>query len=75
MRTGRKCHTDTVWFKRKLSDPDRETLLCAGSGDISTGFMEMLMIYQFIWSQGFRPEMDISCIRVDLGTGNKENAL
>ena len=40
-------------------------LLCAGSGDLTTGFREILYVYQYLWSIGYRPDMDVNVLMLD----------
>ena len=51
----RPCKLDTVYFSRKLREPERVILLAAGAGDISQGFHFALDIYAHLHAQGFRP--------------------
>ena len=61
-----KSRLDTTFFRRILTDPDREIMLCAGSGDLTTGFREILYVYQYLWSIGYRPDMDVNVLMLDL---------
>ena len=51
----RPCKIDTVYFSRKLREPERVILLTAGAGDITQGFHFALAIYAHLHAQGFRP--------------------
>jgi hypothetical protein len=51
--------TDTIQFRRKLSEADRTILLCAGKGNISLGFKNVLDCYAILWELGYRPRNDL----------------
>jgi hypothetical protein len=40
--------------------PDKLILACAGDGNISIGFRNILDAYQTLWNQGYRPTMDLN---------------
>ena len=44
----RPCRTDTLWFRRQLTDQQRAILLSAGDGDITIGFNECLELWRAI---------------------------
>lgn len=44
----RPCRTDTLWFRRPLTDEQRAILLAAGDGDITIGFNECLELWRAI---------------------------
>lgn len=50
---------NTVQFRRKLTDEQRTILLCAGKGDITKGFKEVLDCYAILWRLGYRPRNDL----------------
>jgi hypothetical protein len=52
--------TTTVQFRRKLTEADRTILLCAGKGNISKGFKNVLDCYAFLWELGYRPKEDLA---------------
>lgn len=52
---ARPCKIDTVFFKRELSPVDRAVILCAGRGDLSRGFHELIAVYSELWAAGYRP--------------------
>ena len=52
---ARPCKIDTVYFSRKLREPERTILLAAGAGDNTQGLHFALAIYAHLHSQGFRP--------------------
>ena len=39
--------------------PDKLIMACAGDGNISDGFRNVLDAYQILWNCGYRPEMDL----------------
>ena len=45
---------DTVQFRRKLDNPKLQILLSAGQGNISQGFENLLALYQYLHSLGYR---------------------
>ena len=51
----RPCKLDTVYFSRKLREPERVILLAAGAGDITQGLHFALAIYAHLHAQGLRP--------------------
>lgn len=50
---------NTVQFRRKLTEEQRTILLCAGKGDITKGFKNVLDCYAILWSLGYRPRIDL----------------
>jgi hypothetical protein len=62
--------TSTVQFRRKLSEADRTILLCAGKGNISLGFKNVLDCYAILWELGYRPRNDL---RDFLGVGKESH--
>lgn len=60
-------------FLRILSDPQRMILLSAGEGDLSRGFETVLALYQYAHNEGYRPDMEMSSLRIE--SANKETAL
>lgn len=50
---------NTVQFRRKLTKEQRTILLCAGKGDITKGFKEVLDCYAILWRLGYRPRNDL----------------
>lgn len=50
---------NTVQFRRKLTSEQRTILLCAGKGDITKGFKEVLDCYAILWRLGYRPRNDL----------------
>jgi hypothetical protein len=45
---------DTIQFRRKLDNPKRQILLTVGQGNISQGFENLLALYQYLHSLGYR---------------------
>jgi len=39
--------------------PDKMVLACAGAGNITVGFRNVIDAYQVLWNAGYRPEMDL----------------
>ena len=58
------CQVDTVQFRRKLKNADREILLAAGGGDITVGFHRALGLYRAAHEQGIRPDDSLDNIIV-----------
>lgn len=58
-RGGRPPSINSRWFYRELTMPDKLILACAGDGNISIGFRNILDAYQILWSHGYRPTMDL----------------
>jgi hypothetical protein len=56
---ARPASIHTVQFRRKLSEADRTILLCAGKGNISLGFKNVLDCYSVLWELGYRPRNDL----------------
>jgi hypothetical protein len=50
---------NTVQFRRKLTEEQRTILLCAGSGNITKGFKDVLDCYAILWRLGYRPRIDL----------------
>ena len=50
---------NTVQFRRKLTEEQRTILLCAGKGDITKGFKNVLDCYAILWRLGYRPRIDL----------------
>ena len=53
---------DTVQFRRKLDNPKLQILLSAGQGNISTGFENLLALYQHLHCLGYRTDSPLECI-------------
>jgi hypothetical protein len=70
---GRPSKPDTRYFQRTLSAPERMILLSAGNGNLCRGFQNVLDLYHYAHNQGFRPEMDMSILKIDRGITNNPN--
>ena len=57
---GRPPSINSRYFYRELTMPDKMVLACAGSGNITIGFRNVIDTYQTLWNAGYRPEMDLS---------------
>ena len=53
---------DTVQFRRKLDNPKLQILLSAGQGNISTGFENLLALYQHLHGIGYRTDSPLESI-------------
>ena len=53
---------DTVQFRRKLDNPKLQILLSAGHGNISTGFENLLALYQHLHCLGYRTDSPLESI-------------
>jgi hypothetical protein len=71
---GRPSSPQTKYFQRTLSDPQKQIMLSAGEGDLSKGFETVLALYQYVHNEGFRPDMEMSSLRIDRATTNSPNA-
>jgi hypothetical protein len=70
---GRPSNPSTKYFQRTLSNPQRMILLAAGNGNLSRGFENVLALYQYAHNEGYRPDMEMSSLRIE--SANKESAL
>ena len=53
---------DTVQFRRKLDNPKLQILLSAGQGNISTGFENLIALYQYLHGIGYRTDSPLETI-------------
>jgi hypothetical protein len=53
---------DTVQFRRKLDNPKLQILLSAGHGNISQGFENLLSLYHYLHSIGYRTDSPLETI-------------
>ena len=58
-RNGRPPSINSRWFYRELTMPDKLILACAGDGNISDGFRNVLAAYQILWNCGYLPTVDL----------------
>jgi hypothetical protein len=70
---GRPSKPDTRYFQRTLSDPQRMILLSAGKGNLCRGFENVLDLYSHAHNLGFRPDMELSFLNIDLATTDSPN--
>ena len=70
---GRPSKPDTRYFQRTLSAPERMILLSAGNGNLCRGFENVLDLYHYAHNQGFRPDMEMSILKIDRGITNSPN--
>ena len=67
--------SDTRQFRRELDNPKRQILLAAGQGNISKGFENLLALYQYCHSIGYRVDQPLESIGlVTIGSSVKETA-
>ena len=52
---GRPADPNVKHFQRKLGPAERATLLAAGDGDMSAGFLEVIDTYRLLYNLGLRP--------------------
>lgn len=64
----------TVQFRRKLTEAQRTILLCAGKGNITKGFANVLDCYAVLWRLGYRPKDDL-CDFLGVDSQDEEDAL
>jgi hypothetical protein len=53
---GRPADPNVKHFQRKLGPAERATLLAAGAGDMSAGFLEVIDTYRHFYNLGLRPD-------------------
>ena len=63
---------DTVQFRRKLDSPKLQILLSAGHGNISTGFENLLALYQHLHGIGYRTDSPLECIGLVTNLGESK---
>jgi hypothetical protein len=64
---------DTRQFRRELDNPKRQILLAAGQGNISKGFENLLALYQYCHSIGYRIDEPFETIGLVTNyVGNKQ---
>jgi hypothetical protein len=57
---GRPPSINSKFFYRKLTLPDKVVMVCAGEGNITRGFHNIIDAYQTLWNAGYRPQMDLN---------------
>ena len=63
---ARPSSPNTKNFLRILTDPQRIILLSAGQGDLTKGFENVLDLYQWAYSKGFRPNMELDSLGISV---------
>ena len=59
MGKGRPSSLNVKYFQRQLGESERTILACAGKGDISKGFKEVIETFAILWELGYRPQHDL----------------
>ena len=59
---GRPADPAVKYFQRKLGPAERATLLAAGDGDMSAGFLEIIDTYRHFYNLGLRPSTQIESV-------------
>lgn len=57
-----KASPTVKYFQRQLGDAERATLLAAGKGDMSAGFLEIIDTYRHFYNLGLRPSMNLESV-------------
>lgn len=70
---GRPSTPETKYFQRTLAAPEKMILLAAGEGNLIKGFSNVLALYQHAHNQGFRPDMEMSILKIGRETINNPN--
>jgi hypothetical protein len=63
---GRPADPNVKHFQRKLGPAERATLLAAGNGDMSAGFLAVIDAYQYFYNLGLRPSTPLEGIQLVL---------
>ena len=63
----------TRYFQRQLTAPEKLILLAAGEGNLIRGFANVLALYQEAHNQGYRPDMEMSYLKIVPQTTNNPN--
>ena len=63
---GRPANPNVKHFQRKLGPAERATLLAAGQGDMSAGFLEVIDAYRHFYNLGLRPSMALESVSLTL---------
>lgn len=72
---GRPAKADVKYFQRQLGLAERQTLLVAGDGDLSAGFLEVIDTYRYLYNLGLRRDTPLEKIRLTLPRTKKDKAL
>lgn len=70
---GRPAKPDVKYFQRQLGVTERQTLLVAGNGDLSAGFLEVIDVYRHFYKLGLRPDTALDGVTLVLPKGRKKN--
>lgn len=71
---GRPAKPDVKYFQRQLGVTERHTLLVAGNGDLSAGFLEVIDVYRHFHKLGLRPDTPLDRVSLILPKTKKKNA-
>ena len=63
---GRPASPHVKYFQRQLGVTERQTLLAAGEGDLSAGFLEVIDVYRYFYNLGLRPSMALETVELVL---------
>jgi len=72
---GRPADPNVKHFQRKLGPSERATLLAAGDGDMSAGFLEVIDTYQHFYNMGLRPNTPRDGLVLTIPQASEDNAL
>lgn len=63
---ARPANPNVKYFQRQLGVAERATLLAAGNGDMSAGFLEVIDAYRHFYNLGLRPStpLDGVCLAI-----------
>jgi hypothetical protein len=62
MVMARPANPNVKYFQRQLGSAERATLLAAGNGDMSVGFLEVIDTYRHFYNLGLRPSTPLESI-------------
>ena len=65
---------ETRYFQRTLTAPEKMILLAAGEGNLIKGFANVLALYQEAHNLGYRPDMELSSLKIGHATTNSPNS-
>lgn len=63
------------YFQRQLGDAERQTLLAAGRGDMSAGFLEVIDTYRHFYNLGLRPSTPLESVILVVPQAKDDDAL